>query len=224
MPATQPPKKTGPGNFFKFVIIVLTVIIPTILLVGGIMLFYRTGTVIKAPKGEKLQLPEGAISPSQLLEKRSVYKDKKLTIVGKIGQSPVTCERKDCPKEDPCCGCPDTRNLEIVDADKIVLEESVWRLRLTALGDQPLCQRRANSCDYECSDWQIGDTYQVKGIFFAELPPMGTGWRMYFDFHFEVQNKELLKKANILDFPGRVIKTIQSLIKKLTTSGQYVLP
>lgn len=220
---TQKPKRLDKKNVLKLLAIVFTVILPALLIAIGVFIFYKTNIVREWPKEEMVELTPGALRPTQLLENKYKYKDQKLTIVGKVSQEPMVCERKECPKEDPCCGCKSERNLIISDAEAVVVQESVWRLRLLGPEGKTFCQRIHNSCNYECPGWEIGGVYEVKGTFFAEPPPPGTGWRIYFDFYFEAEEKRLIKKTGILDVPRRFFKGIQELIQQLGTSGYYIL-
>lgn len=226
MTAKKPPalRKFYKNNLLKIFVVFFTVILPTVLLIVGIYIFYKTNRAREAVEEGGVEVAEGALKPSQLLENRDKYRDQKLVLTGRVDQSPVTCERKDCPKTDPCCGCPEERDLVMVDVDRPILKEPIWKMRLLDLNGRAFCQRKTGSCDYECPGWQTGDIYEVKGTFFAEPPPLGTGWRLYFDFYFQVESQSLVKKVSLLDLPGRLVRSVQELIKGLKTTGYYVLP
>lgn len=208
----------------ELLIITFTILLPAILVVVGVLVFYKTNIIKEVRPGEMVELQEGTITPGQLLENRYKYKDQKLTLRGKISQEPIVCERKECPGEDPCCGCRPERNLIITDAGRVVVQESAWRLRLLGPGGSAFCQRLPNSCEYDCPGWEVEGVYDVTGTFFAEPPPVGTGWKVYFDFYFEVEDKRLVEKIGIADMPARFFKGIQELIEKIRTSaGYYIL-
>lgn len=174
---------------------------------------------------EELKALGEALAPSQVVENKAQYKGKELLIRGKVFQEPTVCEKKECPKEDPCCGCKQERNLVIADHDKAIQDKSIWRLRLMGPGAQAFCQRKENSCVYECPGWKMEAIYDVIGTFFAEPPPVGSGWKVYFDFYFEVENKELVKEESFLDWPGRVVESIKGFINKIRGSAEYyILP
>lgn len=216
-------KKPTPKYILYLLVIIFTIIFPAVVIVFGAQLLYKTNIIQRPPKEEILETEKGALKPSQLLENRAKYKNQRLTLVGRVFQAPIVCERKECPKEDPCCGCQQERNLIISDAEAVIIEESIWRLRLLGPGEKAFCQRKPNSCEYECPEWKMDGIYEIKGTFFAEPPPSGTGWRMYFEFYFEVEEKRLIRKTDITEVPKRIFKGIQELIEKLRTSGYYVL-
>jgi len=226
MTAKKPPaaRKFYQNNLLKVFVVFFTLILPTVLLIAGIYIFYKTNRVKELVEEGEVGVIEGALKPSQLLADRNKYKDQKLVLAGRVDQSPVTCERKDCPELDPCCGCPEERDLVMADAEKPLLKEPIWKLRLLDQDGRAFCQRKSGSCDYECPGWQIGDIYEVGGTFFAEPPPAGTGWRLYSDFYFQVESQSLVKKVSLLDLPGRLVRSAQELIKGLKTTGYYVLP
>lgn len=202
-------------------------ILPVLLLLLGVLLLsnIKSGTkIVETQPKEKGELELGVLRPSQLLANRLKYKDQELTIRGKISQVAVVCERKECPKEDPCCGCKEERNLIIIDAERVFVKETTWQLRLLSPGGKAFCQRLPNSCKYDCPGWEMESVYDVSGTFFAEPPPQGTSWRMFFDFYFEVEEKSLVEETEVVGLPERLFKGIQELIKKYLTSGSYVLP
>jgi len=221
--AAQKTKRVDTKNILKLLIIFFTVILPILFLLFGVWLFYKTNIIREVPEEEMAELEPDVLRPSQVLENKYKYKGQKLTIWGKISQAPMVCERKECPKEDSCCGCKPERNIVISDPEAVVVKETVWRLRVLGPSGQAFCKRLPNSCQYECPDWEMGSIYELKGIFFAEPPPRGTGWRIYFDFYFEVEEKKLIRKPGIIDIPKRFFKGIQELIQGLGSSGYYIL-
>lgn len=212
----QPKKK----DFLRILAILFLIILPSLVVLLGASFFYRR--VVEEEPGEEAIV---FIEPSQALENKSEYKDQHLTLRGKVSQEPVVCEKVECPEDDPCCGCKQERNLIIADAGTVIVQETAWRLRLLDQEGKALCQREPGNCEYLCSGWEEGSVYDVTGTFWAEPPPPGSGWRMYMDFYFEVEEKSLVRKTGITDLPRRIIKGIGELFEQVKQSASYyVLP
>ena len=214
--------KSTREKILKFLIIFSTVILPGTLMVG-IVLYSFKGSSGGTGKGETFETEEGVIKPNQLLENRNKYDGQEMVLLGRVEQAPVTCEKKDCPSSDSCCGCPPERNLVVNDPEKILTQEAPWRLRLLDSGGNAFCQREEGSCDYQCPGWEVGKVYELQGTFLAEPPPRGTGWRMFFSFYFEVEEKELSGEGGLIQKPAALFNGIKDLISKFRTSGYYVL-
>ncbi|HUS60147.1 MAG TPA: hypothetical protein VMX76_02075 [Nevskiaceae bacterium] len=164
---------------------------------------------------------KGSIIPSQVLNSKAKYTQQNIVIRGRVALERVVCEKKKCPVDDVCCGCPQLRNLVIKDPGKTLTSESEGLLRLLDSKLQPFCQRSKTSCDYDCQDWVDNAIYDVSGLFFAEPPP--TGWKMSFDYYFQVEDKEPVKKVGTVDIIKNIFNEAVSKVKEWTTSGSYVL-
>ncbi len=229
-PEESPTTESSSGkNFVKLLVILVTVIFPGILLVIGIYMNY---TAFQANQAQKMteetadlsgETIAGALRPSQVLENKYAYLDKNLFLVGMVTMEPVTCARKECPKEDTCCGCPAERDLVIADQDKVVVKDTSYLLRLFAPGQLAYCVRVPGSCDYQCPGWEINDVYQVRGTFFGDPPDKGTAWRPFLDFYFEVSEAQVITQAKSTDWLKRVFKGIEETVQQLRNSGYYIL-
>jgi hypothetical protein len=163
------------------------------------------------------------VSPSEVLADKPRYDAREVVIRGRVSQETVACERKECPSDDPCCGCKPERNLLIVDAEKVLPDETTGRLRMVDLDSKPLCQRVPGECKYECPGWEMDAVYDVSGTFFASPPP--SGLRIYLDYFLEVKAKDLVKKGGLSDFPDRATEFFKELLIKLKGSANfYVAP
>jgi len=165
--------------------------------------------------------PKG-ISPSEVLNKKSSYSGKKVTLRGRVVEAPVVCQKKDCPSDDACCGCPEERNLVILDEKNILTSQTKESLRLLDKEGKSFCQREKGSCRYQCGDWKEGGVYEVYGEFWAETPP--PGWTKSIDFYFKVEDKRLVKSLGIGGRANLFFQEIKNIIKNVRTSGSYVLP
>jgi hypothetical protein len=162
------------------------------------------------------------ISPSEVLNQKSAYSGKKITLRGKVTEAPVVCQKKDCPPDDACCGCPWERNLILLDEKGILTSQTKERLLLLDKEGKSFCQRQKGSCRYQCGDWKEGGIYEVYGDFWAETPP--PGWGKSMDFYFKVEDKKLIKNLGLGGKINLLIQDIKNLFKALKTSGEYVLP
>jgi len=222
----KPKGRLRKKTFLKLLVIIFTVVAPAILLLFSYFIFVKTKIVREELGGEMVgeEVQTKILKPSQVLENKNQYMNKNLILRGRISQAPMICDRRDCPKQDPCCGCKAERNLIITDPDTIALKKTTWQMRLLDEKGRAFCQRVINSCDYRCPGWQMGDLYKVRGTFFAEPPPRGSGWRLYFDFYFQVNEKEKVKAIGPVEKAKMIFQDLQKTIKNFKTSGQYVLP
>jgi len=171
--------------------------------------------ILKNLKNSKETSPKG-IFPSEVLNKKSSYSGKKIILRGRVTEAPVVCQKKDCPRDDVCCGCPEERNLVILDEKNILTSQTKEGLRLLDKEGKSFCQREKGSCRYQCGDWKEGGVYEVYGEFWAEAPP--PGWGKSMDFYFKVEDKSIGERANLF------FQEIKNMIKNFRTSGSYVLP
>lgn len=161
------------------------------------------------------------VLPSELLEQKSFYSGKKITLRGRVFQDSVVCIRKECPEEDSCCGCPEERNILVVDPNSVLNQQIKEKLTLLDFQGKSLCQREKGSCRYNCGDWINGGIYDIYGEFWAEAPP--PGWNKSLEFYFKVKEKNLLKTTSFEDKIKSLFNDIKDLIQKQKTSGYYIL-
>lgn len=157
----------------------------------------------------------------EVLANKAKYANQYLVIRGKVQPEPVVCERKICPKNDPCCGCKEKKNLIMSDAEASFLADEPGRLPIFNPGKEPFCTRSYGSCDYDCQDWKLGGLYEMKGTFFAEAPIAGSGVSLW-EFYFEVENKAQVTEAKAISLPEKFIGNLKELVKKLRTLGYYI--
>lgn len=173
--------------------------------------------VSSADKGEKI------FTPAELLNAKSAYQGKSISVRAQVYQEPITCEKKACAKEDKCCGCASARDLLAQDyrisAGKEGLAES---LRLKDTNGQPLCQRAKNSCNYDCGDWKIGGIYDISGNFKMTSGP--AGWNHPTGLYLYVYGKNLLQVIGFQDKIGRLTERFSFVISSFNSEGTYILP
>jgi len=214
-------KKPTKRSLLVFLAILFSFILPLALLITGIVVFRKTNIVIKRVSEEQIKT-EGRLAPSQILANKSKYSQQKIAIRGRVVPEPVVCERKECPSDDSCCGCPPERNLVINNTGQ-VLSSQEGSLRLVeAQTGKAFCTRQAKSCDYLCGDWVKGAVYDVDGEFFAESPP--PGWKLSLNYYFQVEGKNLVKRVGLGESFGNFVNEIKEKLKSFKTSGYYVLP
>lgn len=216
-------KKTFKGVILQALAIFLGFVVPISLLAIGIAIFKVTDINLKRPaeKASQETVAEEVITPSTLLNNRAKYSRQRVVIRGRTTREPAVCERKECPADDSCCGCPEERNLILNDSNVVLTSNSGGRLRLLDEQKQPLCQRRVGSCEYNCGEWKVGAIYDVTGNFFGEAPP--PGWKMSLEYYFLVEDKSLVRTVGILDTIGNLFNEIKAQFQKLKTTGSYVL-
>lgn len=163
------------------------------------------------------------LKPSQILADKIKYRDQFVVIQGRVVAEDAVCERKSCPPGDPCCGCENERDLIIGDSGESIITQKTGRLALLTPEKKSYCQRKTNSCDYDCADWQLGQIYEVRGIFRATPPPPGSGLKIYLDYYFEVQEKKSIRSLGIIERTKSLVDDIKSFISSTSTSGYYIL-
>jgi len=180
--------------------------------------------------GRTWQRPEGVeeeviahVVPSQILEDKMKYKDQFILARGQVVMDDAICERVTCPKEDPCCGCKDERELLMIDAGMSLLKGLPGKLPLMTPGAGSLCQRKTNSCDYQCPDWQPGGIYEIRGTFRANPPPRGSALNIFFGYYLEVEEKKLVGSVGMVERVRALITDLRNLVASYQTSGYYIL-
>ena len=207
----------------KKLLIVLSIlfilVIPAVLIVTGATWLRQTWVRPEIVEKEAVEY----VNPSQILADKIKYQDQFLVIRGQVVSEAAVCERKICPQYDPCCGCKNERDLIIIDSGRSSMAQSTGKLRLLNPEKESFCQRKVNSCQYDCGDWQLGEIYEVRGIFRATPPPRGSGLKLYLDYYFEVQEKSLVKTLGIFERVKAVFSDLKNLISSTKTSGYYIL-
>lgn len=166
---------------------------------------------------------EIVFTPLELLATKGTYQGKSIIVRAQVYQEPIVCERITCPEEDKCCGCPGSRDLLAQDfrinSQKEGASES---LKLKDTAGFPLCQRVTNTCNYKCSDWQVGGIYDINGLF--SFSGGTTGWNHAANISIKVTNKNLLQVIGFQDNIGRLIDKFSFFIGSINNGGIYVLP
>lgn len=214
-------KKIDTRIILRIMAVIIGVIIPAILLTISASVLRKYKREKEEVFEEKVEVKE-RLAPSQVLNNKSKYNQSRIVISGRVSPGPVVCERKECPVDDPCCGCPSERDLIIYDPGVVLSPKAEGRLRLLAPQGGSFCRRRVLSCDYDCGDWTEGAIYDVGGVFFAEPPP--PGWKLSLEYYFQVESKELVKKVGPKEFIGNLFEEIKNLVEKFKKSGYYILP
>lgn len=202
-------------------IVLFVFVLPSTLVVVGSMVINRYKQKISWGSGE---VPEKvkAVKPSEVLNNKYQYSGKEVTIRGRVGLVPVTCQKIDCPKEDKCCGCPGERSLAMSDPGEVVTQSTVGRLTIFDRSGKQFCQRKVGTCEYSCPDWSVGGIYDVDGMFYAEAPP--PGWKMSLNYYFRVSDMRLVKNLSFLGKVGNFWEEIKRLFSGLKKqSGSFVL-
>ncbi len=205
----------------RLLAIILVFVLPVALVIVSIFIFRTTKQEKEKVFEEKIETEERLI-PSQILNNKSKYNQQRIIVRGRVSTESAVCEKKECPMDDPCCGCPLEIDLIIADAGTILSPKTGGRLRLSNIEGNPFCQRSQLSCEYHCGDWIEGVIYDVGGKFFAEAPP--PGWKLSLNYYFQVEDKDLIRERGFGEFIGDVLREIKELVQKFKTSGYYVLP
>jgi hypothetical protein len=220
-PEIQPKKGFGTNSLVKLFVVIFTIVLPAVLVVAGVFLFGETNLKKSEEQPEEV-VKSGVLKPSEVLADKEKYKDERIIIRGKVTQEPMVCERGNCPKEDPCCGCEEYRDLVIGDADEVFVEKTTGRLRILGFGASSFCQRTVGSCQYDCPDWNPGSIYELKGVFFAKPPPAKVT-KLYFDFYFQVEEKQLVRTFGFYDKLDQIFGGIGEFFNSIFKSRYYVL-
>ena len=199
-------------SIVKGVLTAFSIIFPIALLLAGFIFLLLTQEAFQEEFETEVETTAGAVLPSVILNDKYKYKDQELLLKGEVILAPAVCEKKDCPESDPCCGCPQQRNLMVVDPGGRYFRETGGILRILGKNNLPYCERMVDSCDYDCPDWEIGSVYEVNGIFFAEPPPRGTALSLFFDYYFQVENARVVEGTNIGERAGRLFSAIKDLV------------
>jgi len=111
--------KTARKKFLIPLIIVFSFVLPLLFLILGVVIFKASNRFAQTLKEKGVNIEERLI-PSQILKNKSQYHEQKIWLRGQVNLSPIVCEKKECPAEDNCCGCPNERDLYLYDAGTIL--------------------------------------------------------------------------------------------------------
>lgn len=213
-------KKSSKRITLIFFIVLFSFILPFWLIILGIFIFKKTNVINNIPEDEVQE--KEVITPDELLKNKFSFHDKKITLRGRVYKESVVCEKGSCPKDDPCCGCPEDRNLIISEPKSFLNYRTEGKLELLGKGGIAFCRRESFSCEYDCGDWEDGSIYNVKGDFFAQAPP--PGWRSSLNYYFRVESKELVKDFGFKDALTNFFLEIKDKLLSLKNTGSFVLP
>lgn len=162
--------------------------------------------------------------PSELTASRAKYNNQPIDLRAKISTAPIVCQKRQCEKNDACCGCPDSRDLVASDFRTSVSSSGpIDLLKLHDANNQPICLRKVNSCDYDCSGWENGSIYDISGTFVFEEGPKG--WNRPKDLYVMVNDKKLIRFLGMQESFGQLFEKIGSVFDGLRgDTGTYVLP
>lgn len=197
-------------------------ILPLIFLVLGVVIFVYTASQGLPKTSEVEVLEKAALVPSDVLNHQSDYSSKRIDIRGRVAQAPVVCDKKACPIDDPCCGCPADRGLILADPGTVINTKSGARLELVNVNGNKFCQRLPQSCSYSCPGWSTGSIYDVQGVFYSEPPP--PGWNISLNFYLTVEDANEVKEVRAEERVRTVFEEIRDKIVSFFSSGMYVLP
>jgi len=214
-------KKRGKNRFWFNIILLLFLPLVSILIVL-ILVHNFLNLKIQNQSETLIPIDEDTLKPSQLLSDKKNYANQDLVLRGRVVKEPVVCQKKECPETDPCCGCPEKRDLLIYDEETSLGGSTDGRLQLLTLENDSFCRRKIGSCDYQCGDWFEGGIYQIRGTFFYKKPPLG--WAASWEYHFIVKEKKLLGKSDLGKNIANFGQELMDKLKSLSTSGGYVLP
>ncbi len=212
-------KKFKRKKILIFLSVLFIFVIPAILIIASALWLERTWI---RPEVEE-ELAAEYLIPTKILADKMKYKDETVMVRGRVIEEDMVCERIDCPSDDPCCGCKDERNLLVTDVGSAIITQMPGKLVLLTPEKEVLCQRRRNSCEYECSGWRPGSIYEIKGFFRAEPPPRGTGLRIYFGYYLEVHEKKLERGVGFIEKVIALFSSLKNIIASSRTSGYYIL-
>jgi len=213
-------KKGGKRVTLIFFIVLFTFVLPFWLIILGIFIFKKTNLASNAPRGE-IQEKE-VISPDEVLKDKISFHNKRVTLKGRVYKESVVCEKGDCPLDDPCCGCPENRNLIISEPKSFLNYRTEGKLKLLDKGGIAFCKRESFNCEYDCGDWEDGSIYNVTGDFFAQAPP--PGWKSSLNYYFQVESKELVKDFGFKDVLANLFLGIKDKLFNLKNTNSFVLP
>lgn len=210
-----------PGRKLPIVTIALGVLIPVLIVLASIFIFFPFEFVFPSLTDSQ-PLPASVLTPKTVLSAKSVYNGQLVTVRGKLNYDPVVCQKTQCSDQDKCCGCPDSRTISL--SEPSGLSGGSAAFPLVDSDNNPFCVRKEGSCEYDCQDWQEGLVYDITGTFYAQTPP--PGWKISLDYYFIVSGKQVAvgSSGQLKNQVGGIMGHVKQLIKSFSTDGTYVLP
>jgi hypothetical protein len=112
--------KKGKANLIIILSLIITFTSLIVIIWTAVRFNITSRQILKNLKTSQEISPKG-ISPSEVLNKKSSYSGKKIILRGRVAEAPVVCQKKECPPDDACCGCPEERNLVLLDEKSILV-------------------------------------------------------------------------------------------------------
>lgn len=159
------------------------------------------------------------LTPGQLISQTAKYNNQPVTVRGIIDQETVVCEKRECPVDDTCCGCPQNKNLILTEAQIAIENKLQTTLSLLGANSEVLCQRQTGGCQYDCPGWVKGAVYDVTGIFHGEKQ---LGLSVIVNLNLQVKSKEMVKKLSLFDSLNRFWDGLKQTFGEFKTSGTFV--
>ena len=202
------------GNFLSIMVLLVGLVI----IAFFAFYFYNLNAknnFLNQPKPVEAEI----LTPAKLISESVKYHNQIITVRGVTDQEAVVCEKKECPAEDTCCGCPESKNLILLEPQMTLENKLQSRLPLLDAKLEPLCRRGINSCQYVCSDWVRGALYDVTGIFHGEKQ---LGLSVVVNLNLQAQSKEIVKNLNFFDSMANFFEGLKQAVTQFNTSGTFV--
>jgi len=219
MEKVSTPVSTTKKNRIPLLTLIFGLIIPIVIVVAIVIAFFPFSFVLPSESENNKQA--NLLIPSTVLNNKAKYNQQTIVVRGKLSIDPVVCQKIQCPANDSCCGCPVSRNISLKDPDQTLTSQTSGSFQLVNNSGTSICQRKINSCDYSCQDWNNGMVYDISGQFFAQAPP--PGWNMSLDYYFVVTGKNLTSSDQLSSGLTNFISGIKQLYEQITSSSGYVL-
>lgn len=220
-------KKRTKKDVFKTLALILSVILPVMVLIVTIFIFstpkdFWYGKKITTERGTEIKT-SSLLKPSEILSQKAAYRGQKVALIGKVNLAPIVCETKDCPEEDPCCGCDLNRDLAVYDTGVSFTQPTGEILKIKPSSDGFYCQRIQGTCDYECPDWALGGVYEALGTLVYK-PIRGVAWKISEELFFIVSEKELKGEEKTSEKFFSVFEGLKDFYEKYIKAPSHYLP
>lgn len=201
---------------YIIIVIILLSFIPSSLVLILLTVFEKSeaGNQTVAPIPTQVVRDLNSLTPADITKDVLYYTDKEVYVHGRVVLGDKNCVERICNQADTCCGCDATRDLFIEQSSKGALEEKS-QIHLYGPEKSPLCQKKANSCDYECSDWEPDQLYEIHGNVVAIRPPGMTLSRGYLEYYLEVKDKNKINDNASAEKESRLEKLIKKYVDPL---------
>lgn len=200
----------------RFLEVILLIFLPATVIIIGVVAIQLRAPKVEVPQSStplntyKLS----GLNPSDILTDVNYYDDKELNLTGVVSYGEKSCSNLICQKDNPCCGCDASRDLVIQDIKTNLMQQS--EIKIFNPSRSSICQKKSQSCDYDCADWIIGGVYNLDATLVVVRPMGLTLSRGYLEYYLEVKNKKYipipspdLENKNILDqILGAILKPI----------------